>query len=397
MTASLNWTDVVELDREDVRQDTLGLMEDAGFPSTSWQPFSDALAHVELTADTRVDLSKIAVFFKKAFILETSTGVALTTLARSEYEVERNRASEAQGQILLTCDANNGPHSVDVGEITLTHRDTGQTYRNVEDGITVYPVTLGTSASVNLLFEAEVAGSAGNFANVASIDDIDFELTTTLAGVSVTSYSLSVSGVDEESDERLRERCNLKWARNLPKLGLIDEGVKASALEAAPGVATVAVDSTNPRGSGTFDVYIAGVDTTASSQDVSDVQLAIDVQTFGRNNTPKTCIVYAAPEQELDIEGVVYFTGAEAAVVQAAVEAALVAFIRSVPCGGFSYLPGPQHTVPLNDIENVIKVGVQSVADPKCTVQLDGTDMTVSLFGKVIRGDWDLTYQKMNA
>ena len=396
--ASLSYSDVVELTADEVKQSSLLLLDDVGFSATSWQPFSQAALHLELNAEFRVESSKIAVFLKEAFLLATATGETLTRLARSNYDIERNAAGETQIYFVLACDAANGPHSIDLGELTFTHTASEVTYRNIDDGILAYPATLPTSGSLEILFEAEVAGSSGNIANADTADDVAVELTTSLSGVTITSYALEVSGTDEESDDRLRERCMLRWARNLARLGLIDEGVKASALEAAPAVATVAVNSTNPRGQGTFDVYVAGLDTTASAQDVSDVQLAIDLQTFGRNNTPKTCLVYAAPEVALDITGIVYYTGATEAVVSAAVEAALVAFVRATPCGDYSYSPGPSNVVALNDLESVIRVAVASVASSRSTVQLTtpSTSVAVTQYGKVVRGTWSLTYAEIN-
>src|SRR4029078_8840314 len=104
---------------------------------------------------------------------------------------------------------------------------------------------------------------------------------------------------------------------------------------------------------------------THSGDDVATVQTAIDLRTFGRNRSPKTCIVYKSPEVELDIEGIVYFSGAAAADVQTAVQAALLEVTRSITPGGFSFLPGPQNIVALNDIESVMRVATQGVADPR--------------------------------
>jgi len=149
----------------------------------------------------------------------------------------------------------------------------------------------------------------------------------------------------------------------------------------------------------TFDVYIAGLDATASDDDVAKVQTAIDLRTFGRNRSPKTCLVYKAPEVALDIAGIVYFSGAAEADVKIATEAALLAFTRSVPPGGFSFLPGPQNIVALNDIESTIRVAVQGIADPRVTVQLTtpAADTNVTSYGKVVRGDWTgLVYQQIS-
>jgi uncharacterized phage protein gp47/JayE len=399
--ASLLYSDVVEISEEDAAQSMLVDLDSLGFTGTSWQPFSQASLHVHLGAQFRADNSKIAVYLRDAFLLTNATGQALTVLAKSNYGLDRNLAAPTQLQLTITCNASSGPYTVDVGELTFTHTPTGQTYRNVLSatiGPASYPTTLGSNSSLTLLVEAEIGGSAANIA-ASSTAGVQVTLDTSLAGVTVTSYSLQTAGVDEESDDRLRQRCQLQMARNQPRLASIYDGVVASALEAAPAVVNVSVDDSNPRGPGTFDVYIADLDTTSSDADQNQVQQALDFQHFGRNAIPKTVQVYRATEVPLDISGVIYYTGVDQATVQTAVEAALVAFVRATPPGGWSFFPGATNVVAKNDLESVIRAAVQSVASSRTTVVLSTPlgDTTVAKYGKVVRGTWSLGYQLISS
>lgn len=392
--ATLGWNDVIEVSHDDAKQSLLLYLKDLGYTATTWQPFAMALVTVELGAELRKQISQYSVFFKNAFMAETASGEALTRTARSFYNTIRNSAVATQLLVTLVCDATNGPHPIDVGELTFGHSN-GSTYRNVDGNEITYPATLATSGTIQLLVESETAGILANIADSTSASDVTLELQTTLSGVTITAHALERSGLEEESDARLTERCQLRWSRNVPRLGLIDDGVRAIALETAPAVISVAVDSTNPRGQGTFDVWLAGLDATASAEDVNSVQLALDAQTFGRTNTPKTCLVRQSPELELDLAGVIYFSGALVGVVRTVTENAILEYLRSINPGGLNFYPGPQGVVPINDIEHEIRQAVKSAAN-NVTVVLTNPpgNLLVPAFGKVVRGDWSgLVYQ----
>jgi hypothetical protein len=100
-----------------------------------------------------------------------------------------------------------------------------------------------------------------------------------------------------------------KWAL-LTKFELIDAAVRNICIVAGAGAITDAVvNSTNPRGAGTFDVYVTGELETASVTDVANAQAAIDRYVFGSSATPKTALVFAAPGVDLNITGTVFYQG----------------------------------------------------------------------------------------
>jgi hypothetical protein len=386
MTATLLWADIVEISLDAAKQSKLLLLEDAGLPATSWQEGAIAPLLVEMTARFDVTASKYAVFFKTAFLNEAAQGEALTRLAASQYLNTRVPASPSTRRITLTCLATEGPYDIDIGESIVQHAD-GHTYRNIEGLEVSYPVTLASGGSVELLYECEVAGAQSNVA-----DQTVSTIITTLAGVTITNDELEEEGVDEELDARLRARNSAKWSL-LSRFETIDDAIQALALEASPNISRTAVDNLNPRGVGTFDVYIAGELTTASSADVNDMQAMLN--RFIMQGDPLRARAYAAPPLVLDITGIVYYSSsAIASQVQAAVEASLEELLKAIPLGGFDFSPGPNHVVALNDIETAIKTALVSGQAYVRTVALSSPtgNVGVSSYGKVVRGAWNLTY-----
>lgn len=388
---TLNWSDVVEISHDDYKQSLLEQLDAGGYTATSWQEGEPALAHVDLTAEVGHQTSKVSVYLKESALNDTAAGEALTRLSRSHYDNERDGAQAAQRRITLACAATAGPHTFDASDLVAVHPD-GPTYRlidNSDPGV-VYPVTLASGGSqADLIFEAEVAGTDSN-KSAGTVTS----LLTTLAGVTITSDLVERSGSDEETDPVLKTRNTTKWAL-LTQYELIDDAVINICLVATDLVTGVIVDSSNPRGAGTFNVYMANALETASAGDIALAQAAIDARVFGSTATPPTCVVFPAPATPLNITGIVYFKGSySAGDLQAATEAAIEEFIESIPLGGYDFYPGPSNVVPLNDIESVIRqvtVGGQTVSKT-VSLSLPAADLSVASFGKVTLGTISLTY-----
>lgn len=390
--ASLNWGDVVEILHDEAKQTLLTLLDSVGFTATSFQEGDPSLADIELSAEIWAQLSKVSVFLKNFALNSTSTGEALTNFSNSHYDNQRAGAIAAQRRVTLTCAATSGPHTINLGAIVLAHPD-GDTYRNIADGVTVYPATLASGGSLSgLVFEAEIAGlgASGKAPQTVTI------LQTTLAGVTVTSDIAERDGSDQESDAVLKVRNTTKWAL-LTQFELIKDAVINIALEATFGVTAVEVNDQNPRGAGTFDVYMAGELVTASGGDVTLAQAALDARVFGSGSTPKTCLVFAAPTTPLNFTGTIYYKGSYSTTDLAdATTAALKEYIKLIPLGGFDFFPGPSNVVPVNDLEDVLRavqVGGQAVS--KTVVLNSPADLSVPAFNKVILGTVTLTFTRV--
>lgn len=393
--AILNWSDIVEVSTDEAKQDLLDLLDSLGFAATSWQEGSLALLAVEMSALIWSRVSSVAVTVRDNMHVPTAFGEGLTRLSRSHYDNEREKAVATRRLITLACAAGQGPHVIDVGDIVVSD-DTGQTFRNVEGNGVVYPVNLSSGGGpITFRFEAEIAGSAGNVAN----GEVN-QLVTTLAGVTVTADVIEREGVDQESDPRLRQRNTSKWAL-LTELELIDDAVENIVLNASPTIAVVRIDSQNPRGAGTVNVWIAGALTTASVDDVNAAQGELNKRAFGPQPPDPLAafLVQSAPPAPLDITGTVYYSGAAPKqAVQQAIEDALLDFLETIPLGGFDYAPGPANVVPINDIEAVIKSAKVGGVQPVKTVvlELPSGNFAVPSFAKVTQGTWLLSLVPVN-
>jgi uncharacterized phage protein gp47/JayE len=289
--------------------------------------------------------------------------------------------------ITLACEAGEGPHNIDVGDVVIENSD-GITVRNIEGLSVSYPATLSSGGTLQLLFEAETAGDAANAAAGSYTT-----LVTTLAGTTVSEDLIDTLGRDAEKDDRLKARNEAKLAER-PQLEPIPLSLQAIALSVAPAVTQLKLDRTNPRGAGTYDLYLAQDGATAGSTEINAVQSAIDARTTGDISgaaSTRPGYVQAAPTVALNLTGEVFFDSTQdPAAVQSSVEDdELPSFLETIPLGGFDFSPGPSATVPLTNIEATIRgaLGVLTV-----TLTVPSGDLAVTAFGKVIKGAWSLTY-----
>lgn len=389
-TLGTTWETIQVLPEPDALQFWLDWLEvesdDTSFPATSWQLGSAVRYSWQGLAYLTSQITQIAVVYKKAMLLETSSGDALTELCNSHYDEQRNDPIETQRRITLSCEAGEGPHSIALGSVVLSDAD-GHTIRNVAGLSVVYPATLPDGGTLELLFEAEVAGSAAN-----QPDGSYTTLVTTLSGVTVTQDLHDRDGVDKEKDTPLKTRAKAKWG-GLPQLTSSQLAVEAIAFKAAPTLAQVKIDRSNARGAGKFDVYLAQETETASVSQVNAVQAALDAMAFddvsGAANT-RPGYAIAAPEVFLGITGTVYYSPTVTLEsVAGAVEEALVAFLGTIPLGGFDFSPGPANVVPKTRIEAAINAVNGVLAT---TLTIPSADVSVAVHNKVVRGDWNLTF-----
>jgi hypothetical protein len=395
--SDLTYGEIVEITEADAQQAILDDLDSVGFTATAWQPFSIARLTVDIGGEIKSELSKVAVVLKKAFNITTAADVgdeAVEACASGQFSITKVKAVAAQFWVTVTVSATGGPYTVNPGDLVISGPTT-DTYRLVDIvPATTFPLTLSSSGTYVLGFEAEVAGSRANLVDAASVDQVRLQIVTTLAGVSIASYTLTRSGVDDESNDRVVERCQLQWALLTAKNN-IDEGVKAICLAASASIIDAAVDSSNPRGVDTYDVYLSGLDSTASDDDVALAQVALMRYELNK----QAPLAKKSPEVTLQIAGVVYYSGIDEATLTAAVNAALLEFVRSVPPGGESFPPYITGVVRkdliLDTIKNVVVNGAKYVRTVTLTTPTN--DFSVPLFGKVILALPSLTYQQLSS
>jgi uncharacterized phage protein gp47/JayE len=385
----LGFDQIKEVTVEEARQELLEILEDVGFAATSWQEFSIPRALTDLGAWIWSSATALAVQLKEAGFSETATGTALTRLSESHYQNTRREAAAEVHLVTLTCEAGEGPHTIQVGGFSLTNAN-GYVFTNILDNVTAagptypsaYPLLLPSGGTVQLMVQAEKPGIASN----TSTDQLT-TIVTTLSGVTATANTKQVTGRDIESDTSLRARNSLKWA--LLSAGLMDDTVEALARDAAPSVDRVVVDSTNPRGAGTLDVYLTGVVGDVALAEKEAVQAAIQRRIM---HDPEGTALFVddAELEPLNFAATVYhlsgynWTDDLLPVVEAAVEE----WRRTIPLGGFKY-PEP-NTVPLNELEHVIRRvtfgGVEPIRGVRITSPTN--DIPVTEFAHVTAGTW---------
>ena len=95
-----------------------------------------------------------------------------------------------------------------------------------------------------------------------------------------------------------------------------------------------------------------------------------------------------APTVTLNVAGTIYYSGIDAATLKAAVDEALLEFIRTVPPGGEHFDPYISGVVRFDQILDAIKTTLVNGVAYVRTITLTSptTDFPVSTFGKVILG-----------
>lgn len=129
------------------------------------------------------------------------------------------------------------------------------------------------SAEISVPVIAEYAGSAYNV-GTGKIT----QLVTYVSGIDYVTNNadwITQEGTDEETDEALRERYQLKWEE------LSEGGTDAAYVSWArsiAGVRDVSVDSNHPRGQGTVDVTIASESGAPTSTLIDQVQAYVNTK-----------------------------------------------------------------------------------------------------------------------
>lgn len=392
MPTNLTLAQLEKVDTEEEATDeVLAHLETAGYPATSWQKFSIARINAHIGGHIIAKLSEFKAFVAAMGFNDSAVLEALTRFSKSRFGNTRQPSEATQGRCVLFCDAAEGPHTIDVGDYIWTD-GSGNEFSNVAGLGVVYPATLTSGGSLALLFEAAKPGESANIATGQTLTPI-----TTLAGVTVTNPAapgsstwITRAGINEESDVALRLRNETTLPR-LAEFELIKDAVEGIVLDKVPAITQVGVDDQNPRGAGTFDVYVAGETTTAGASDVTAAQVALAARVMGSD----VVRAYAAPVVVLNVTGIIYYDAKfEPLAVQTGVHAAVDAFIATIPLGGFDFSPGPSQTVQKNDIESEIRN--TTINGAKCvrtvTLTVPVADVAVTSFGKVVRGTYSFGF-----
>jgi uncharacterized phage protein gp47/JayE len=371
----LNLTDLqTPVTKESVRSVILDLLACLNFPVDSWQDESAARSFVETQAHLLAVQSQSVATLALMVFIPTATGTFLDALVQSHVDMTRNAAVGSAFNVDLV-NSGGATHAVTPGSVLLKASNGAMFQSNESASVTA-------NATTTVEFVAQIAGALGN------VGPQDLELVTPLAGV-VASYdgALITAGADEESDTKLRERAQAKWGAL--RVEKVDLGLVSLAREASPSVHGVSVDSENPRGPGTVDVYLASETGTIGGADLALVQAALDAALFGTGTDEEAGLALAAPLQTVNLAATIYVRGADPADVVSRLTAAWDDFLLDVPLGGFDLSPGPVNVIQRAQIvAALIALAYADTISPIVSIDVTtpSADVAVGLHTKAVKG-----------
>lgn len=367
----------------EARQFMIDLLVGAGFKTAaSWQSGTYARTFgIELPALLLNDGSLSIYNIARGFFNDLAQGEWLTLYSLSAYDNLRKEAVRASGPATLTSTSFAPPYTIGVGYLVATNGQ-GIAFRNTTGG------TLSPSSTLELEWEAEIAGAAANSVQPGQLTNLQ----TTLAGVTINNPGsggewLTQLGTDEESDEALRLRNKTKWATRATHAP--EEAYQNWALEAATEITRAKVDSQNPEGPGTLRIYIAGAEGTVPSL-LEDVVVDY-INGDGPDGIVRRAIgaeVYcsAAATKAVTITGTIYQAAAYAYAVQSDVEANLASFEEALPIGGTQLDPGDPGKLlraslygAIMKVTGVMNADIQAPADDVELLPNEVVDFTLDL------------------
>ncbi|MBA2724295.1 MAG: baseplate J/gp47 family protein [Methylibium sp.] len=360
-----------------------------GFNVTAWQSGSPQRTLLLGISWVASDFAEVAKQIVEVAFNSTSTGAALEELSISRFGNTPKVGVKTLGWYRLT-NVGATPHTLAVGQLLFA------TPNGIEFRLQALPLGATVASgggTLDVMIEAVKSGIAGN---VAANTITQFK--TPLAGVTGTNLVkvgttwYTVSGEDPESDVALRLRNSTRPATQ--SVERIRDSLVQFALQASDSVRRAEVDDNNPRGEGTADIYIGGdagpvgADVVALVQDYMAVRF-FRTDTYPINETISRVKVASVTGVSVDVTGTVYYASSyQVATVQAGVNAAIAAFMRNTPVGGYPY-PAPGNKVPIDELREAIRsvLGVKTVV---LSAPAGDTDLTT--FQVPILGTTTLTY-----
>jgi uncharacterized phage protein gp47/JayE len=329
-----------QLTEEEALADILEVLNAAEFELGAWQSGVIRASILRALAKFCVVCQAFADSLSRINFNADSTGTALKHYSRENWGNNYIEAKATEGWEKFTGGAVGPPHTIEVGKAVVS--DGVRTFRNLEQ------FTVPQSGYIYAKIYAEVPGSAGNVPNGTITT-----MVTTYAGVTCSNAAygstgtwITKNGANEETEDALRAR-NSSSVGILSALETLDDRYEYVARKAVVN-ARVKVDSSNPRGPGTVDVYVAGAAGVAGSEDIDDIDAKIQAAKFG------SVLTKAASAVSIDPVGTVYYSGSFAT-ASASVTSKLLDYINGLQIGGLDLSPGPANMVPEDGITTAIR------------------------------------------
>lgn len=355
----------------------LQTLQDLGFSARSWHDGGLARTMCLMFAKVYSSLATTVSEYSKFSFNDTSEGDALTAFSSSHYDNTRVAATPTIGTCRLS-NASGAPHVITASQLVAEDVNNSFTFRNTTGG------TLAAGGTLDLTFEAEVAGADRNVAlNTITV------LQTPLTGVTITNPDIgsgtwiTSEGSDEESDASLQARNTGKWSTRT--YASPPEAYPQFARESSDNIARSIADDSNPGGPGTIDVYIAGGTGVSSAGDVTTAQTYIDA----RKPITAEPTVKASVGDVQNFVGTIYILSSKNnAATQASIVQAVTDYVNGLPIGG-SVLTGVQGYALHSEIVTAISSidGVESVA-----LTTPAADVAITAWHIMTVGTFTFTY-----
>lgn len=312
--------------RDDVQAVLLASTGRSEFPITDWHSGGVWRTLLEIETEVIEDLvgQTIPTVIAEGFV-EFADGDWLGALAHAQYGIDRAPATIASQTLTLACSAAAGPYALVSGRVFFTATD-GKRYVLGTTG------TLSTGGTLAVRATAESPGAALGLVNA-------LDKASPLAGVTIVPGSPAIEiistvsqfGSNSETDVSLISRCLARWP-SLTAVLTQDRTVKW-ALAGSTEVTRTRLDA-DPANAGGVIVTLAGPSGGVTSTAVNDVQFYIDA----RAAITDWITAQAATELTITASGTVTVPSALADEIQAAADAAWVAYLASAQIGGVVFV-----------------------------------------------------------
>lgn len=237
-------------------------LEEEGFVITNFSKGGIFYTIIRIFVKIYIELLRLARKMVDSSLVSHAEGDWLDIKA-ADYGKSRKEAVKARGYITVY-------RTVTDEILTVSH---GHMFQAV-DGKRYYAVEnvdIAAGESVGRVLVEAARPGAGYNAPVGTITHSMIYLSG-VARVSNEAGWLQEEGADEETDEKLRERCLNSYAELAERT--IEQKLK-NAAESVNGVIAAEVVSDHPRGQGTVDIYITGPSGVATPELLAKVSDAI--------------------------------------------------------------------------------------------------------------------------
>jgi len=316
---------------DEAKASIYGVLAAVGVRTSTWKPGAVVRTIIAACSIIFASFSELMALIAKSGFLELAEGEWLAVVAKYVFGVDKEYATFAPGEVVITNTAG-GVFDPDDGDVIVKNTATGKTYRTVG----AFHLSAGPGTSVTVGIVATEAGSASS-SGAGAIDDFE----TPMVGCVVTNLH-DVVGLDDQSDPDLRTVCLEKRSAlspNGPRDAYAYFAKKAIRVNGTPvGVTRVRVSPSSSTGLVTVTVATPSGAVSGTAGDPSTDLGAID-RAIKLNAVPDgvTEVTQSATPHTIAIT---YEIWAYASVnltdvqIQALVEGRLRAFITTQPVGG---------------------------------------------------------------